>query len=248
MSAKTAQGELAGLIAELKKIADTAQRIFGGLNAIQLNWTPNAGEWSIAQCFEHLILVNADYFPLLQRIACGEWKPTLKERVPLLPKLFGKVVLNAMQPDAKRKVKAIPRFQPSGSAIDRDIINRFVAHQQELCRHMQATADCDWHKTIITSPVASLLTYSVFDAYRIIVAHEQQHVALGGARLSRRAVPASGHSGHSGQQTLMPSSPWSSSGMICSRTSRPPPRCTSRASAGSRRSSSCTSSPCSCTR
>ncbi len=177
----------AGLIAELKAIADTVRRTFGSLRAAELTWQPVAGEWSIAQCFEHLILSNAVYFPILGRIARGEWRPTLKERLPLLPKLFGKAVLNAVQPDTRRRVKARPKFQPSSGGIGGDIIDRFLAHQQELCRHVQVTAGCDWHKTIITSPVISFMTYSLFDAYRIIVTHEEHHLVQ-----ARRVVDAPG--------------------------------------------------------
>jgi hypothetical protein len=32
-------------------------------------------------------------------------------------------------------------------------------------------------KIIITSPVASFVTYSLLDGYKIIVAHEQRHFA-----------------------------------------------------------------------
>lgn len=101
----------------------------------------------------------------------------MKERIPLLPRLFGKMVLALVQPDARRKVKAVARFQPSQSAIPDDIVARFAAHQETLACHMEAAARRDIARTIITSPVARVMTYSVLDAYRIIVAHERQHMA-----------------------------------------------------------------------
>lgn len=177
MSVVTATRELPGLIADLETVAAAARRTFGGLNAVELNWQPYAGEWSVAQCFEHLILINEAYVPVFVGIARGDWTPTWKERLPLLPKLFGKIVLNAVQPDTKRKFKALPKFQPSSSAIASDIIDRFIAHQHELGRHIETTAGRDWDRTIITSPAVSFFTYSLFDAYRIIVTHEKHHVA-----------------------------------------------------------------------
>jgi hypothetical protein len=87
------------------------------------------------------------------------------------------MVLALVQPDSTRKVQAVARFQPSQSAIAGDIVARFGTHQDALAWHMEAAAHRDLARTIITSPVASIITYSVLDAYRIIVAHERQHLA-----------------------------------------------------------------------
>jgi hypothetical protein len=175
--AATVSAEAASLIADVAEVTRRAQRTFGDLGATELNRTPAPGEWSIAQCLEHLILINAGYFPVLERVARGTWTPSLAERLPLLPRLLGKMVLALVQPDSKRKVQASPEFRPSASTIPADIVARFAAHQDVLARHMEAAARRDVAGTIITSPVARYITYSVLDAYRIIVAHERQHMA-----------------------------------------------------------------------
>jgi hypothetical protein len=164
------------LIDEAKAIAADAQKTFGHLTAEQLNWKPNAESWSVAQCFGHLISINSSYFPLIKKIAHGQYKPSLQERLPLLPWFFGSMILKAVQPQAQRKFKADARFQPSSSAIGRDIIAKFVAHQQEVIEHIRMTENLNLQKTIITSPVASFATYSLLDAYKIVVAHERRHM------------------------------------------------------------------------
>src|SRR3712207_3943123 len=98
MSSNPESGELADLIAGAGKIAAEAQATFGQLSTAQLNWKRSAEEWSIAQCFDHLILSNSPYFPLVERIAAGERKTTLWQRMPFLPGLFGKLVLGAVKP------------------------------------------------------------------------------------------------------------------------------------------------------
>jgi hypothetical protein len=40
---------------------------------------------------------------------------------------------------------------------------------------MEKTKNLKIDRTIISSPVASVVTYSVLDAFRIIVVHEQRH-------------------------------------------------------------------------
>lgn len=40
---------------------------------------------------------------------------------------------------------------------------------------MKSTEHLDLEKIVISSPVTSAVTYSLMDAYRIIVVHEQRH-------------------------------------------------------------------------
>src|SRR6185295_11944976 len=124
--------EVPKLIDEAHAIAKDAQKNFGRLSKEQLNWKPNADQWSVAQCFEHLIVINSSYFPRMEKIANGEYKPSLQERLPLLPRFFGSMIHKVVQPQAKRKFKADARFQPANSAIGGDIIAKFKAHQEDV--------------------------------------------------------------------------------------------------------------------
>ena len=169
--------EVPKLIDEARAIAQDAQKIFGHLNKEQLNWKPNADQWSVAQCFEHLIVINSSYFPRIDKIENAKYKPSLQERLPLLPRFFGSMILKVVQPKAKRKFKADPRFEPANSTIGGDIIAKFKAHQEDVIDHMKRTKRVNLKKVIITSPVASFATYSLLDAYKILVAHERRHMA-----------------------------------------------------------------------
>ncbi|HZJ47286.1 MAG TPA: hypothetical protein VFD63_26145, partial [Pyrinomonadaceae bacterium] len=54
-------------------------------------------------------------------------------------------------------------------------LQTFVQQQSELVTRMTASASLDLEKIVITSPVARVVTYSLMDAYRIIVVHEERH-------------------------------------------------------------------------
>lgn len=165
------------LVQQLHGVTRDVEAAFGGLTAAQLNWKPGPSEWSIAQCLEHLIAINSSYFPTFERIERGEFTPTLKERLPLLPGLFGRLILASVRPEARRRVRTSPKFEPSSSAVPADIVTAFGRHQEDVARHMQAMAGLDPGSLVITSPVAGAVTYSVLDALRILVAHEQRHLA-----------------------------------------------------------------------
>jgi hypothetical protein len=50
--------DLSTLLAEGRLVADETRRAFGQLSAEQINWKPGEGEWSIGQCFDHLIIAH----------------------------------------------------------------------------------------------------------------------------------------------------------------------------------------------
>jgi len=53
---------------------------------------------------------------------------------------------------------------------------RFIDQQNQVIRYMKSTEDLDAEKIIISSPVTNLVTYSLMDAYRIIITHEKRHL------------------------------------------------------------------------
>jgi len=181
--------EVPKLIDEAHAIAQDAQKNFGHLSKEQLNWKPKADEWSVAQCFEHLIVINSGYFRRMEKIANGEYKPSLQERLPLLPRFFGSMILKVVQPQAKRKFKADARFEPASSTIGGDIIAKFKTHQEDVIDYMKKTKRLNLKKVIITSPVASFATYSLLDAYKILVAHERRHMAQASRVMDTNGFP-----------------------------------------------------------
>jgi hypothetical protein len=175
MSKNASDGELAGLLEELGAVTDEARKVFGGLSVEQVNWKPAPEEWSVGQCFEHLIKTNGGFFHTLEQIARGERKSRAWERWSPFSGFFGRVVRRALEPGAKRKFKAPPGIRPSSSGVGADIVERFVEQQGRLKELMRATEGVNLKKTFITSPISGFVTYSLLDGYRIVVAHERRH-------------------------------------------------------------------------
>jgi hypothetical protein len=169
--------DLGMVLAQGRLVAEEAQRAFGRLSAEPLNWKPREGEWSVAQCFEHLIVSNRPYLTIIEEIRQGRRRPRAWERVPVLPRVFGRLLIRTLHPETGRKVKARPAFHPSRSQIAVGIVAAFLDQQGRLLHLMETTRGLDLERIVITSPVVSLVTYSLLDAYRIVVVHEQNHLA-----------------------------------------------------------------------
>jgi hypothetical protein len=178
------------IYAEAEAIAVDAQQLFGRLHAPQINWQPHAAAWSVGQCLEHLIVTNREFFPLFDQLLKGEYRATWWQRIPALPGLFGRLMIKALVPGVSRKFKAPPRFQPTASHVEPQIVNRFLAHQQDVIAKMRATEKLEPARIIITSPVSKLVVYSLLDAYRILVVHERRHFAQAQRVMTMNGFPA----------------------------------------------------------
>ncbi|NNE99988.1 MAG: DinB family protein [Pyrinomonadaceae bacterium] len=167
--------EVNKLVEKVDTIARKAKETFGGLSSAQLNWKPDAENWSVGQCFDHLIRINSAYFPELKSIIEGGRKQTFWETSSPFSGYIGRWLYKSLSPKAERKLKAPKMAEPAASDISPRIIEDFSKHQLELADKFRQMEDLDTKKIIITSPFIRGVTYSLFDACRIIVTHEQRH-------------------------------------------------------------------------
>ena len=166
--------DLPTLIAAATQVAADVKSTFGNLSPAQLNWKPSAERWSVGQCFDHLLTSNKGYLPIIDDVLKGR-KRSFLENMPFLPGLAGKLLIKSLDPATTRKIKAPKRFEPARSEITTSVINDFVDQQTRIVEKMKATEHLDLEKIIITSPAVAAVTYSLMDAYRIIVVHEHRH-------------------------------------------------------------------------
>lgn len=174
--ANTSDPFLENLVQQVSKFEDRAHARFGRLDDDRLAWQPGERQWCIGQCLEHLIDLNELYFPVFTNIANGRKRSSVIERLPVLPRIWGKFLLNSVDPDSQRKIRAPRKYDPHVAAISPDIVEKFCAHQQALAASMTTLNGIDLDARIITSPVLGFVTYSLRDALAIIVAHEERHL------------------------------------------------------------------------
>ena len=106
----------------------------------------------------------------------GSRPPTAWQRLPVLPRVVGLMLIKSQMPEAKRKFTAPRKAEPASSAIDPRIIERFVAYQHEAAARVRSLDGRDVARIIMVSPFVSFITYSVLDGCRLIVTHERRHL------------------------------------------------------------------------
>ena len=149
---------------------------FGSLTSEQLNWKPNSNSWSIAQNLDHLIVVNETYYPVLASLKAGTYKTPFIAKIGFIVSFLGKTVLNAVQPDRKKKMKTFPIWEPTSSNVIGDILNRFQNHQNELIQRIEGATEFVEKGVVISSPANKNIVYKLETAFDIIVSHEQRHL------------------------------------------------------------------------
>ena len=167
---------ITSVIADLGSISDEAGLMFGTLTGPQLNWKSSQKTWSVAQCLEHLITINSLYFPVFEKMRSGGVSNTFWEKHSPLSGFFGRYLIKASGPENPKKMKTSKKAYPSASEIGSDIVVRFQEHNKELAGHIGAISHDVDLKTIITSPLAGFVTYSLDDCLTILVVHERRHL------------------------------------------------------------------------
>jgi hypothetical protein len=168
--------ELDGLAAQARATSAHVQARFGPLTAAQLNWKPAPDRWSVGQCLDHILTADGAYYSTFETVRQGRYRKTLWQRMPGLPAFFGRMLIKTIDPANTRKSKAPAVFAPASSEVGTEVVRRFGEQQARLVEYLQAGPGLDLDGTIIASPVTRIVTYSLFDAFRILVRHAQRHV------------------------------------------------------------------------
>lgn len=141
-----------------------------------LFWKPNSTSWSIAENMQHLILINQSYYPGIQALLRGNQQLPFTSRIEFLVDYMGKSLLQAVQPDRKKKTKTFSIWKPQIVENKPDLLSCFQRHQEQF-KHLIKNCQTQVQKgAIISSPANKYIVYRLETAFEILVAHEQRHL------------------------------------------------------------------------
>ena len=169
---------IATIVAEAERNNATANDLVSGLTEEQLNWKPDATQWSIAQCLEHLAVTSQQfnsYFKQLIEGARLKW-PT-NGVIPYRPSLVGGWLIKQVVPETTRKISAPKVFKPSESSSIHDPLGLFLKQQEKFVSFVRASEGVDYNRARLRSPVTPLMRYSLADAFVVTIVHGYRHLA-----------------------------------------------------------------------
>jgi len=159
-----------------KEAKDKVKFEFSDISLDQLNWKSSPGSWSIAQCLDHLIIADRSYFSDLKKITEGTYKMSFWEKHSPFTGLCGRIMKDQLRERVKKKMTAPKKLQPTISDKSLDIIDTYYENLDTFLELISNCKNVDIDKTIITSPIIRIVTYSLRDALYFLVQHEHRHI------------------------------------------------------------------------
>ena len=164
----------AALLEKGKEANEKVRTFFTHFSFEQLNWKPSPESWSIGQCLDHLIVADRCYFPTFEKIISGTYQESIWQKYSPLSGLFGWTLKDQMKEQVKRGMKTSPIFYPTTSAIDLDVVDRYLSNLDTFLNYISTFRKL--RGTIITSPVSPFITYSLRDCLIFLITHEHRHI------------------------------------------------------------------------
>jgi hypothetical protein len=176
------QQQLAAVIDSLEEAQARLRRLSDKVSEERWNRHPTPGQWSAADCVEHLNITSRAYLPLLRDASVEARQlradPTTHyKRDPL--GWFLSMMIGPMRRIGKLrllKVKTLPPFVPKGSQPRSQILSEFVRLQGELITLIRSADGLPLDRVKIVSPFGGRMRYSAYSAMVIVARHEHRHI------------------------------------------------------------------------
>ncbi|MEZ2441913.1 DinB family protein [Chitinophaga sp. RCC_12] len=174
-----------------------AESRFGGQPDAVLQHAPGPGQWSAAQCLEHLNTYGRFYLPALdQAITRGEQRnsrPAPFFRSSWIGAWFTRLMEPAADGNLRSRMKSpkghLPSVQPDVEAVLREFID-----QQEQMRDLLLRAEkVNIQQLKVTTSLSRFIKLSAGDTFGFLTAHIRRHMlqaerAIGTRQQAKKAV------------------------------------------------------------
>ena len=160
---------------DIAQINKATRGLFDSLSPTQRIWKPTAKEWSVAECFEHLVVTGELYYPRIRAVIEQAHQQGLYSEAPCRATPFGLLFIGLLRPGAPVKVQTTSHFVPK-SGGDSEIHERFLTQQEELNELIQLAEGCDLNKAKVISPSIPVISFTLGEALWLQTIHQQLHL------------------------------------------------------------------------
>lgn len=173
----TLPSDLQRLLDDIDAADRAADAITAGLTDEQLHWQPHEGRgWSIAQCLDHLAVMNTVYSAAVRRGVDDGQRRNLRRQGPSHPTFFGRQFIASMEPPVRMKMKA-PKVGRSPTNKPREQILREYHAAHAVVRQLIAdAAEIDLNRATFQNPFIPIVRMRVGTGLAIITAHDRRHL------------------------------------------------------------------------
>ena len=181
------QAYLAELQTRNRHSRDVVETVFLPLTEAQRSWQPAPGEWSVDQCFQHLVASFENFAPNTTAALNTPERPN-SDGIFRPSWLVSKTMPASFEP--KRNTKTLPRFNPVTSSHP-EVLTRWLAQNERLSAMIEQgtqadlQAKCWYFKGLFRFRLGEFLYFFVAhdelhidQAQRALAAYEQKPVSM----------------------------------------------------------------------
>jgi len=165
--------ELESFKREMRAVFADVDKLLDNLSDEQARTRPAVGEWSIAECLDHLTMTAQAYVPVIE----GSLKAgSPKGGGSYKPGWLWRKLVGSMEPPVKRKYKTTARFTPEWARGVEEARRDFIAAHRWILDRLEALDGIDLGGIKVESPFAKWIRYPLGLAFYILPAHCRRHM------------------------------------------------------------------------
>jgi hypothetical protein len=165
--------QLATLAEQVEIVTHFAERLVEGRSKAELNLRLEPNSWSVAQCLDHLAQTTRAFLPAITDSVATA--PKLLTSRPLRTGLLARLFIRNLEPPYRIRIKVLPQLTPQHQDFDL-AWSSFVDSQSQLSEAVFSAAGLAIDTVKIKSPVYARVSYNVYGAFRMLMAHERRHL------------------------------------------------------------------------
>ena len=161
------------------------------LDDAQFTWRPDDGRsWSVAQCLEHLTVLNAAYGRAMLAAMEEAGRRGWRRQGPLQPGPIGRWFIRSQEPPVRRKLRTPRKVQPTGGRPRDVILREYREAHDRLRRVAREAAAHDANRATFPNPVAGIIRMKVATGLLALAAHDRRHLWQAERAVGRPDFPA----------------------------------------------------------
>lgn len=145
-----------------------------------LTTPPAPGQWSVAQCLEHLNFYGQHYLPAIDsaiRTAKQQGsQPDKMFRPGLLGAYFTELMLPQQDGRLKKKMASPKNARPSVAPDPTKMLAKFIEQQERLLQLLEAARAVNLNKIRVPTSLSPLIRLKLGDTFGFLIAHLERHV------------------------------------------------------------------------
>jgi hypothetical protein len=147
------------------------------VTAEQFHWRPRNGQgWSIAQCLDHLAVINIFYIAPVQQAVDDARARGWTRQGPGAPGFFGRRFIASQEPPVKLRLSAPGRVLPAAATKSREEILGAYHHAHTVVRRLIADAAEVDVNTTFPNPFLRFIRMRISTALLVLAAHDRRHL------------------------------------------------------------------------